>query len=115
MTSPDAEAKVSAEGRVVIPAPIRQVLRIKPGDTVRFVETPEGEIMITTARALVSAMWANNSGGDRYDAGEAVREVRDQDQQAEDASRERISERFEEPWDEDLETARLMAALGLGT
>jgi hypothetical protein len=71
--------------------------------------------MIPTARALVSALWANNSGGDRCNAGEAVWEVREQDQQAQLASRERISERFEEPWDEDLETARLMAALGLSS
>jgi AbrB family looped-hinge helix DNA binding protein len=83
----DIDTKVSNEGRVVIPAAVRSVLGVAPGDRVRFV-VEDGEVKIVTAQSLLHAVWANNHGGD---AGDAVADVR--------ASRRADTARTEARWD----------------
>lgn len=68
----DIDTKVSNEGRVVIPAAVRSALGVGPGDRVRFV-VEDGEVRLVTAQSLMSAVWANNHGGD---AGDTVVDVR---------------------------------------
>lgn len=114
-TGPVLEAKVSPEGRVVIPASIRRALGVGPGDTVVFVPSEQASgFMVTTGPALVEAMWANNRGGDWFDAGQEVRSHRQADLDADAAAQARIDEHLESPWDEDTETSRLLAGLGFG-
>ena len=113
MTDVDLEAKVSAEGRIVIPAHVRRALSIQPGDTVRFVEKENGEVIITTGHALMAAVWANNSGRQSVDSAAAVRAQRTEDEAAMAAGLHREAERLRQPWDERRETARLLSAVGL--
>lgn len=114
-TGPELEGKVSPDGRVVIPASIRRALGVVPGDTVVFVPSEQASgFLVTTGPALVEAMWANNRGGDRFDAGQEVRSHRQADLDADTASQARIDHHLSSPWDEDTETARLLAGLGFG-
>jgi AbrB family looped-hinge helix DNA binding protein len=72
------ESKVSAEGRVSIPADIRHRLGLQPGDRVQFVLDEDG-VRLVTARSLAEAVWARNTGGDALDAGEVIRATREAD------------------------------------
>jgi AbrB family looped-hinge helix DNA binding protein len=68
----DIDTKLSAEGRVVVPAAVRQVLGVHAGDRLRFV-VEDGQVKLVTAQSLLFAVWANNHGGD---AGNSVVDVR---------------------------------------
>jgi AbrB family looped-hinge helix DNA binding protein len=72
-------SKVSTEGRVSIPVDIRYALNIQPGDRVLFVLDGTA-VRLETARSLAESVGPHNTGGDAVDAGEAVREARDEDQ-----------------------------------
>jgi AbrB family looped-hinge helix DNA binding protein len=104
------EARLTPEGRIVVPAAIRRHLGVEAGDRLLFVTDDEGRVQLTTARALIHAVWANNHGGDGGNAGEYVREARDADPGADErpyldepASEEEVATDF----------ARLHARLGL--
>jgi AbrB family looped-hinge helix DNA binding protein len=72
MAEPRHDTKVSPEGRIVIPSAVREVLGIHGGDRVQFVV--EGStVRIVSARSLLLAVWANNTGGD---AGDSVTDIR---------------------------------------
>ncbi|SDT78607.1 AbrB/MazE/SpoVT family DNA-binding domain-containing protein [Actinoplanes derwentensis] len=55
------EGRVSKEGRVVIPADIRQMLGVAEGDRVQFVVEDSGDVHLTTQQALAESVWAQNS------------------------------------------------------
>ena len=90
----DIATKLSSEGRVVIPAAVRTVLGVGPGDRVRFV-VEDGEVKLVTAKSLLFAVWANNHGGD---AGDSVIDVR--------RSRQADSARASAKWDRVAALAR---------
>ncbi|GAA1808154.1 AbrB/MazE/SpoVT family DNA-binding domain-containing protein [Planosporangium flavigriseum] len=77
------ESKVSAEGRISIPADIRHRLGLQPGDRVQFLLDEDG-VRLVTARSLAEAVWARNTGGDALDAGEAIRAAREADDRGTD-------------------------------
>jgi AbrB family looped-hinge helix DNA binding protein len=55
------ESRLSREGRVVVPADIRQRLGLVEGDRVQFVVDDAGDVHLTTKRALAEAVWAQNT------------------------------------------------------
>jgi AbrB family looped-hinge helix DNA binding protein len=55
------EGRLSREGRVVIPAGIRQRLGLVEGDQVQFVVDDAGDVHLTTKQALAEAVWAQNT------------------------------------------------------
>lgn len=55
MSAMTKEVELGAKGRVVIPQEIREVLNVKPGDKLLFVEE-NGEIKLTTRRAIISSL-----------------------------------------------------------
>jgi AbrB family looped-hinge helix DNA binding protein len=85
----DFDKALSAEGRVVVPAAVRAVLGIGPGDRVRFV-VENGEVRLVTARSLMFAVWANNHGGDAGDSVKEVRRSRQADRSRWSAKQERL-------------------------
>jgi AbrB family looped-hinge helix DNA binding protein len=85
------ESKVSAEGRVSIPADIRHALGLQAGDRVQFV-LDGATVRLVTARSLAESVWSHNTGGDACDAGEVIREVRE-------AEEDRPGEREDQPLD----------------
>ena len=85
----DFDKTLSGEGRVVVPAAVRAVLGIAPGDRVRFV-VENGEVKLVTARSLMFAVWANNHGGDAGDSVTHVRRLRQADRSRWTAKRERL-------------------------
>ena len=44
-------AKISANGQITVPAEIRLLLGLKPGDKILFIQKPNGEIVINNASA----------------------------------------------------------------
>jgi AbrB family looped-hinge helix DNA binding protein len=84
------DTKVSAEGRVVIPAAVREILGVRAGDRVRFV-VEDGDVRLVTAQSLMSAVWANNHGGDAGDSVRDVRQARAADQQLVEAKWARLA------------------------
>lgn len=74
----DIDTRLSSEGRVVVPAAVRTVLGIGPGDRVRFV-VEDGEVRLVTAKSLLVAVWANNHGGDGGDSVADLRRTREAD------------------------------------
>ncbi|GAB3748113.1 AbrB/MazE/SpoVT family DNA-binding domain-containing protein [Microlunatus parietis] len=110
----DFDTKVSNEGRVVIPAAVRSVLGVGPGDRVRFV-VQDGEVRLVTARSLLFAIWANNNnGGDAGDSTSAVRQARrvDIERAAGKWARVEITAREEARTEDEIEDG-LLAQLGL--
>ncbi len=81
------DTKVSAEGRVVIPAAVREALGVQSGDRVRFI-VDDGHVRLVSAQSLLSAVWANNPGSQAGDSVGAVREARD-------ADRRRVTDRWD--------------------
>lgn len=113
MTNTGIEAKIGPEGRVVIPSDIRRSLGVGPGDSVLFIADGQGGFTVTTADALVQTMWANNRGGDRFDAGAEVRDFRNEDALKEVDAQERMDTYLNQPVsDERQETERLLSELG---
>jgi len=112
MSDLSLSAKMSPEGRVVIPAPIRKRLNIRPGDVVLF-EVHEERVEIVSAAHLVDLMWANNAASGDIDSASLVRQERLGDQMAELAAEERDRQSSEEPYDAAEAAARLLSTLGL--
>lgn len=107
------DAKVSREGRIVLPAHARAALGIKPGDRVH-VTVQGGEARLVSAQSLLRRVWANNHGGEARDSVEDVRRSRHADQSRAAAKWERVSKSLDEDSrsEEQIE-ADLLAALGL--
>lgn len=109
----DIDTKVSNEGRVVIPAAVRSLLGVAPGDRVRFV-VEDGEVKLVTAQSLMFAVWANNHGGDAGDAVASVRAERTLDTELVEAKWERLAAlTAAEVRTEDEIEANLLGQLGL--
>ena len=78
-------SRLSKESRLVIPANVRKHLDLSPGDVVAFLV--EGSaVRIVSSRALRTAVWANNRGGEAGDSTRDVREQRIRDQKADQDS-----------------------------
>ena len=45
------DAKTSQKGQATIPIEVRQLLGLKPGGTVQFITTPEGEVKLVAKRS----------------------------------------------------------------
>lgn len=107
------DTRLSAEGRVVIPAEVRRVLGVEPGGQVLFVVEGQ-EVRISTPRLFAEHLWANNQGSDAGDSALDVRTVRDEDRRGVDVQWERIAAevQFDEHSDEDV-TTDLFQGLGL--
>lgn len=109
----DIDTKLSAEGRVVVPAAIRAALGVGPGDRVRFV-VEDGEVKIVTAQSLLYAVWANNHGGDAGDSVVDVRRGRQADAARGAAKWDRVAaEIAADTRSEEVVEAGLLAQLGL--
>lgn len=108
----DFDTKLSPEGRVVVPAAVRAALGVGPGDRVRFV-LEGGEVRLVTAQALLSAVWANNHGGDAGDSVSDVRHLRSADIGRDEAKQARLADATVESRGEDEIEASLFAQLGL--
>jgi bifunctional DNA-binding transcriptional regulator/antitoxin component of YhaV-PrlF toxin-antitoxin module len=67
---------------VVVPAAVRRLLGVGSGDRVLFVSDEQG-VYLTSPKALVHAVWANNPQGPAEDSADNVRHVRDADHQHE--------------------------------
>jgi AbrB family looped-hinge helix DNA binding protein len=108
------EGKLNPEGRVVVPAAIRRLLGVSSGDRLLFVSDAQGGVRLTSAKALIHAVWANNHGGDGGDSGEDVRQMRDADRRYELEREQAISEQdvADERTDAEVGDA-LFADLGL--
>jgi hypothetical protein len=65
---------------------------VGPGDRLLFVSDDAGNVRLTSAKALIYAVWANNHGGDGGDSGRDVRSLRAADQQRELEQVQEISE-----------------------
>ena len=114
MADSDLTSRVSSEGRIVIPAELRRRMNLRAGDVIRFgFDEATGRLEILPAQRLIDVMWANNTGGDAGDSGEAMRLHRQSDQQAAADSEARVLADAELPWDEATATARLLGALDL--
>ncbi|MGH8870009.1 MAG: AbrB/MazE/SpoVT family DNA-binding domain-containing protein [Actinomycetes bacterium] len=109
------DSRVSAEGRVVIPAEIRRILGIGPGDRVRFV-MEEGQVHLVTPRLLAMSLWADNHGGDAGDSAADVRAARDEDRRVDERAQDRIDADVAadaDPRSDDELAGDLLAAVGL--
>lgn len=51
-----ATARVSASGRITLPAQVRDALGLRAGDRLTFVEQPDGSFVIQTATGSVQAL-----------------------------------------------------------
>ena len=83
------DTKLSAEGRVVIPAEVRRILGVEVGGQLLFVVEGQ-QVHLVTPRLLAEQVWANNQGGDRGDSAADIRVFRDADRRAVDARWERM-------------------------
>ncbi len=77
-------AKVSSGGGITVPAEIRRLLGLKPGDRILFLQNKNGEIVIDNAstRAVLTAQAAFDGAAERMnlsgeeDAQKLIDEVR---------------------------------------
>lgn len=77
-------AKVSANGQITVPVEIRQILGLKSGDKILFIQKPDGDIVINNASAEAIRKAQNAFSGvaesmgikDEEDVMNLVREVR---------------------------------------
>jgi AbrB family looped-hinge helix DNA binding protein len=116
MADTDLVAKLSAEGRIVIPAEVRRRLGLSSGDFVWFDLHPDGiRVELVPARSLIEQVWANNQGGDAVDSTDLVREMRIADQLVDAISEAEQDSAPADEADEEVRTAELLAALGLTT
>ena len=109
----DFDTRLSTEGRVVVPAAVRSALGVGPGDRVRFV-VEDGEVKLVTARSLLFAVWAKNTGGDAGDSVVDLRRARQADTARDAQKWERVAAaQAAETRSEDEIEAELFAQLGL--
>ncbi len=107
------DTKISAEGRIVIPAEVRAALNIKAGDRLHAT-VHEGEVRLVTVRSLLHGVWANNHGGDAGNAVQDVRRARQTDRARGVAKWDRVEHaRIDETRSEEAIETDLMRALGL--
>mgnify|MGYP001765593755 CR=1 FL=1 len=98
---------------MVIPAAVRASLDIQPGDRLRL-SVQDGEVRLVPARALIQAIWANNTGGDAGDAVGDVRTSRSEDRARVDLKWDRVEAAVQANERDDDEIAHdLLNALGL--
>ena len=77
-------AKVSANGQITVPVEIRQLLGLKSGDKILFIQKPDGDIVINNASAeairkaqsAFSGVAESMGVKDEEDVMKLVREVR---------------------------------------
>ena len=50
------EAKITAKGQITFPAELRSQLKVKPGDTLRFVQGDDGKISVETKAHPLAAL-----------------------------------------------------------
>lgn len=104
-------ARLSKESRVVVPAVIRKQLDISPGDEVAFV-IEHDVVRIVSPRALQTAVWTNNHGGDAGDSAIDIREQRLRDQDCDEDSLDEMELADQlDPRSEDEIVADLLAQL----
>ena len=114
MANQEVTTRLSPEGRIVIPVEVRRRLNLHPGDVIHFgFGANEGRVEIFTSQHLIDQVWANNHGDGEVDSAQAVRQLRQDDQAAQEASEARVRAEADEPWDEAAATSRLLSALGL--
>lgn len=107
------DSKLSAEGRIVIPAEVRRRLGVAAGDRLAFLVDDQG-VRLVTPRSLAEQLWVNNRGSDTGEAAEDLRTLRDEDQHALEARWERIeAEALADTRTDDLVLAELLSGLGL--
>jgi len=77
------QAKVSSQGRVVLPAAVRRTLGLRTGDTVNLSVDAEGVVRMVSARVLAERLWAANpvAGAPKGSAAAEVRAARDADRE----------------------------------
>jgi AbrB family looped-hinge helix DNA binding protein len=108
------ESRINAEGRVVVPAAIRKLLGVGPGDRLLFVCDEHGAVRLTSAKILIEAMWANNHGIPGGDSGEDIRQMRDADREMEaERERELAEQRAADNRTDDEIAEQLFTELGL--
>jgi AbrB family looped-hinge helix DNA binding protein len=72
------DTKLSAEGRIVIPAEVRRMLGVEIGG--RLLIVVDGpDIRLVTPRMLAEQIWTNNQGGDGGDSAIDLGLFREQD------------------------------------
>ncbi len=52
-----SEARLSSKGQITVPRDIRERLRLKRGDKVRFRVTPDGQVVLEPAKYAVSELF----------------------------------------------------------
>ena len=52
------QATITTKGQVTVPKPIRDKLRLKPGDKIDFIMEPDGELRIAPVTASVKELKA---------------------------------------------------------
>lgn len=72
------DSKVSAEGRVSLPADVRHQLGVAAGDRVQFLVLDDGTVQVASARQLAEQVWAANPrGGSDVDAVDLLHAARE--------------------------------------
>ena len=67
------DAKTSRKGQATIPIEVRELLGLKPGGTVQFITTPEGEVkLVAKSRGLESVKGLFAHGGPPLDIEQAI-------------------------------------------
>ncbi len=89
------ESKITAEGRVVLPAPIRRVLGVAAGDRVQFLVDEAGQVRLVTARRLREQIWANNQPSAK--AGSVMQDLVRADRALDARQAERPTDRLSQP------------------
>jgi AbrB family looped-hinge helix DNA binding protein len=65
------DTKLSAEGRVVIPAEVRRMLGLEAGGRLLIV-IDGSDVRLVTPRLLAEQIWTNNQGGEGGDGGDSA-------------------------------------------
>lgn len=102
------ESKLSTEGRVSLPAPVREHLRLVAGDRVQFLTDPTGGVRVVSAQALVDQMWSYSQGLAGEDSTELLAEAR----RADAAGRDLDGDRYVGPVEAPTASAEDDALLG---
>jgi AbrB family looped-hinge helix DNA binding protein len=62
-------AKVSANGQITMPAEVRRMLRLEPGDKVLFIQRANGEVVVANAAQAALAVAQHAFAGAAADFG----------------------------------------------
>lgn len=114
MTIQQLNARLSNEGRIVIPAEIRRLMHAEPGDIIHFKwDTETSRIEIFTAQQIVEMVWENNKSVEPADSAQLVRSGRDEDQSIAMESEKRMAAPAVESTDNPDAMVKLLSALDL--